>query len=127
MKKSALPAVLFTAAASLVAMALVETLWQPGYWLKSACKILLFGGIPALFFFRRRTPFGNCLKWPAKRNLWMPILLGIGTFFFCVGGYFLLRPWLSWEDISSALGQQAGVTQENFLWVGCTCPLSSPF
>lgn len=97
-------------------MALVDGLWQPPYWVKSAIKIILFLLIPLLLGrYLGISPF-SCLR-PDKKALVTGLGLGTGTAAVILGGYMLLAPWLDLSAIPAALEESAGVTKDNFLYV----------
>ena len=97
------------------AMALVETVLQPGYVVKSAIKLLLFAG--AVF----ATAPGHQIR--ALTGLFRPgslrfaLALGAGIYGVILLGYFLIRPWLNLDAIASGLLTKENVSRENFLWV----------
>lgn len=103
--------------AACLAMALVETLWKPGYVLKSLCKFPLFAGIPLLF--AAMGP-GRSVKtyfsgW--KRGLRLGLPLGGGVFLFLLGAYALLGPYFDFSAVTGVLEADAGVTGKNFWMV----------
>ncbi len=96
------------------AMALVETVLQPGYFLKSVIKITLFAG--AALGYQRRFPgeLGACFS---PRGLLPAVGLGAGIFAVILGAFFLFRPWLDLDAIGANLLGKEGVSRENFLYV----------
>lgn len=97
-------------------MALVDVLWQPGYGLRAAVKLALFGGGLGLYAL-------GCGEGAAVRELFSPrslnaaLLLGAGVFAVILLAWFLFRGFIDLEAIAAGLlaGQQ--VTAGNFLWV----------
>ncbi len=98
-------------------MALVDGLWQPGYAIKSAVKLAVFGAFPlvvtrlwgltpvkVLFAFR-------------KKGFFAALGLGLGIYALILGGYFLLRNVFDFSQVAGSLTENAGVTKENFLYV----------
>ena len=98
-------------------MALVDGLWQPGYAVKSAVKLAVFGLLPLvvtrlwglislkeLFVFR-------------KKGFFTALGLGLGIYGLILGGYFLLRNGFDFSQVAGSLTENAGVTKENFLYV----------
>ncbi len=110
MKKWKIP-VLVLAACTL--MGLVDAVWQPGYIIKSAIKMVLFLGIPALWCRGAVKPF---LK-PDKKGLFMAIFLGILVYAIIVGGYLIFRNVFDFSALTKSLGETTGVNTSNFLWV----------
>lgn len=98
-------------------MAVVDAVWQPPYFVKSAIKIVLFLLIPILLAPKLGfSPFA-CLR-PDKSAILWGLGLGLGTFGVILGGYWLLSPWLDLTAIPGALEEGVGVTADNFLYVG---------
>lgn len=108
--------IIVTVIAACCLMALVDTLWQPGYALRAAVKVLLFGG-----------GLGICLPVcggvGALRALFSPrslraaLLLGTGVFAVILLAWCLFRGFIDLNTIAAGLlaGQQ--VNAGNFLWV----------
>lgn len=98
-------------------MAVVDALLQPPYFVKSAIKMILFLLIPILLAKKLRlSPFA-CLR-NERSALLLGLGLGTGTFCIILGGYALLSPVLDLSAIPGALEKGAGVTADNFLYVG---------
>ncbi len=99
------------------AMLWVDGVWQPGYAVKSAVKILLFLGLPLLVMARTGKPRLKQLFRFEKGVLRPALMLGLGLYALILGGYFVLRNWVDFSGIAGNLSQTAGVTAENFLYV----------
>ncbi len=102
------------------AMALVDGLWQPGYWVKSAVKLALFLALPvAAAALGAREAFRGLprLFRPERRAILMSVGLGLGVFAVILGGYFTLGRLFDLTAITGALGENVGVTGGNFLFV----------
>lgn len=98
-------------------MAVVDALLQPPYFVKSAIKMILFLLIPILLAKKLHlSPFA-CLR-NDRSVLLLGLGLGTGTFCIILGGYALLSPVLDLSAIPGALEEGAGVTADNFLYVG---------
>ncbi len=108
---------------SCIIMTLVDSVWQPGYFLKSAIKILFFLILPVVLFFRNR----RCIRKPAQMALLTGGVLAITTLTVILGAYYLLGPWLDLSGVPAALESSAGVTKENFLFVGTYIALCNSF
>ncbi len=102
-----------------VAMSLVDGVWQPGYWVKSLCKLVLFLGVPLCYFgiFPSERSGLKQLFTPSKKGI--AVALGLGVLVFCVilGGYFLLSRFVDLTDAVLSLTSSSGVSADNFLWV----------
>lgn len=96
-------------------MLMVDGVWQPGYWVKSGVKVMLFLGVPllcgALF---RDTAIRDVLR-PTRQGLKRALLLGGGVYIVIVGAYFLLRGTVDFSPVLDNLPE--GVTKATFPFV----------
>lgn len=102
------------------AMALVDGLWQPGYWVKSAVKLGLFLALPlaaAALGARDTLRALPRLFRPQRRTLRRAVWLGLGVFAVILGGYYTLGRFFDLTAITGALGDNVGVTGANFAFV----------
>src|SRR5690606_568475 len=76
-----------------LAMAWVDAVVSPDYWLKSLVKIALFLLLPASYFWRDKQVSLKSIFTFQQRGLLIPLLLGAGVYAFIVGAYFLLGPY----------------------------------
>lgn len=98
-------------------MTLVDGVWQPGYALKSAVKIALFGLLPLLLSrFRRDFAFGELLRFQ-KKGFAKALALGVGLYALILAGFFLFSQFIDFSPIAGKLTENAGVSRRNFLWV----------
>jgi membrane protease YdiL (CAAX protease family) len=95
----------------------VDGLWQPGYAIKSAVKLAVFGLMPLittrlwkLISFKELFVF-------RKKGFFTALGLGLGIYALILGGYFLLRNVFDFSGIAGSLTENAGVTKDNFLYV----------
>ena len=89
-------------------MALVETVVQPGYLVKSCIKLLLFSVL--VFGLGFRNPF-------RREGLGLGLALGGGIFAVILGAFFCFRPFIDLGAIADTLLGKEGISRENFLWV----------
>lgn len=100
-------------------MALVETVIQPGYVIKSAIKLVLFAGTVLAF---RGTP--ELLR---PKGLGIAALLGGGIFAAVLGAFFLFRSFIDLDTIAAGLLAKENVSRENFLWVALYISIVNSF
>lgn len=100
-----------------VAMALVDSVLQPGYLLKSVIKVLLFLSLPILLSKKQNLQFINPFHFN-KHALLTGGVLAVATFGVILGAYALLHPYLDLSGVAQSLETSAGVTKDNFLFVG---------
>jgi len=97
------------------AMLAVDGLWQPGYWVKSGVKLLLFLALPLLAgLFRPDISPGSLFR-PSRRGILRAALLGIGVYAVILGSYLLLRGVVDFSPILANLPE--GVTRTTFPFV----------
>ncbi len=100
-----------------VAMTLVDGVIQPGYFIKSAIKLVFFLAIPLLFSKKLKLSFSDAFR-PKKQSILTGAILGVTSFGVILGAYALLHPYLDLSGVAHSLETTAGVTEENFLFVG---------
>ncbi len=97
----------------------IDSVIQPGYWIKSASKVTLFAIIAVFYLLinKEEIKFIKKLFIPHKRDI--PKILAFATVIYAVivGGYFLLRPYFDFSQITSKLTSDTGVSKENFIYV----------
>lgn len=98
-------------------MILVDGVLQPGYTAKSAVKVFLFLLLPLLFSLWQKLKLTDAFR-PDRKALLFSLLLGIATFAIVMAAYALLHPYIDLSSVPAALEQSAGVTKDNFLFVG---------
>lgn len=91
-----------------VAMAMVETVFQPGYVIKSAIKLVLFVG--TVLFFGGKGLF-------RREGLTFAAALGAGIFVFLLIAFFVFRSFIDLDAIAAGLMEKENVSRRNFLWV----------
>ena len=99
-----------------LAMMAVEQLLKPDYLIKSALKLLLFGGGIFLYAFLSREKISEVLHITGKRPSRKLVVILIGTYVFLMAGFFLLRGELDLPRIKDALTAKEHLTRENF-WI----------
>ena len=112
-----------------LAMSLVDGVWQPGYFIKSIIKIGLFLIVPLIYFLVNRSDISEIrtLFKPKPRSILIALGFGILVYGFIVGGYFLLRGVIDFSGIAASLGEEAGVSADNFVYVSIYISLVNSF
>lgn len=110
-------AVLLTAAVCCVIMAAVDGVIQPGYAVKSAIKLTVFGLAPIGISLLCKLKSPKEIFRFRKRGFLMALGLGVGLYALILGAFFIARPFFDFTQIAGSLTQNAGVTKENFLYV----------
>ena len=104
------------------AVSVVDGIIMPGYAVKSAAKLVLFGLIPILYAKRKGIPLKGLLQME-RQGLRQILLLAAAIFTLILGGYFVLRNWADFSGITASLTTNAGVSREVFPIVAVYIPL----
>lgn len=101
-----------------ILMALVDGLWQPGYLIKSICKVMLFLGVMLIFTLIHKNELNGIKKIfiPSKKGVLVSLLLGVGVFAVILGAYFILRGFYDFSSIAGLI-EDIGVNGNNFVYV----------
>lgn len=98
-------------------MALVDGVIRPGYAVKSAIKILVFGLVPLLLTrLDRQVLFTQALRF-RREGFAIALGLGLGVYALILGGYLLVRNFFDFSGIAGNLLDNAGVSKDNFPYV----------
>lgn len=116
-KKKVLLSVLLAALLCCGIMAVVDGVIRPGYAVKSAIKLCVFGAFPLILTRVCRLTSVKDIFRLRKRGFAVALMLGIGVYALIVGAYFVIRPFFDFSGIAGKLTENAGVTKSNFLYV----------
>ena len=89
-------------------MALMETVFQPGYVIKSAVKAALFLGT-VLYL-------GSLRGLLRREGLGTAAALGAGIYGVILAAFLLFRSFIDLDAIAAGLLGKEGISRENFLW-----------
>lgn len=100
-----------------IIMAVVDGVLMADYFAKSAIKLVLFLGFPAVYaFFDKELSIKSLFKLKGK-GLLLAVFLGVGVYAVILGGYLLLKDVFDFGNITGALTKNIGVTGKNFIYV----------
>ncbi len=98
-------------------MAVVDGVLMADYAVKSAIKLVLFIGVPFIYYlFDKDIKLLSLLK-PNKKGLKIAVCLCIPVYVIILGGYMLLKDVFDFSNITASLSENIGVTGENFIYV----------
>lgn len=100
-----------------IIMAVIDGILQANYAVKSAIKLVMFLGFPALYAMTDKTLRLKSLFTMNKRSSGFAICLGILVYFIILGGYLIFRNVFDFSGITSSLTDNIGVTRDNFIFV----------
>lgn len=118
MKNKKLYIILSVAVLSVV-MNLVDGVLTPPYAVKSAVKLVLFAGVPLIYYLtdRKERAVLKKLLTPSKKGFALSLPLGAGCFAVILGAFFALRGIVDFSGITKSLTGDSGITSENFIFV----------
>lgn len=97
------------------AMLAVDGLWQPGYWIKSGVKIILFLGAPVICQLVFRDPTLQAVIRPNRKGILRAILMGLAVYAVILVGFFLLKSRVDFTSVLNNLPD--GVSKSTFPFV----------
>jgi membrane protease YdiL (CAAX protease family) len=102
---------------SCVVMAVIETVIEPAYAIKSAWKVVFFLILPLILLLTQKTQTLQKAFTLHKKSV--PKLLGLGLLIYAVimGAYFLTKGVFDYNALVSSLSADQQVSPENFFWV----------
>ena len=98
-------------------MSVVDAVIQPGYFIKSIIKIVLFLLLPILYSLYDKNCNLKKLFIPDKKGILTALLLGVGVYAVVLGAYFAFRGIFDFSALTSSLTSTTGVNKNNFIFV----------
>lgn len=98
-------------------MAIVEVALKPGYFAKSAVKMILFLALPVLYALFDKELKLKPLFAIDKKGIRFASVLCIAVYILILGGYLLLKDVFDFSAITDALASNIGVSRDNFIFV----------
>lgn len=100
-----------------IVMALVETVIEPPYIIKSAIKVMVFLGLPLIYFKAAKIKlFDNSFRLD-KKSIIKLLLLGLGIYAIIFGAYILTGKIFDYSALVDSLSADQGVNSRSFIWV----------
>jgi len=100
-----------------LAMSYIETSLQPGYLIKSICKVILFGGGILMYCFITKQSVSKALNIKRIEHAKSLVLFVLLAYFTIVIGFFLFKGWMDLASIKESLVQKEGLTKQNCLFI----------
>ena len=114
-------------AVSCTILAFVDAVWALGYAPKSVIKMFLFGLIPFALLWRFKKAELIGLFTFSRSSLKKALSYGVFVYGIIVGGYFLVKPFIDFSNITTSLHDSVGVSASNFLLVALYISLVNSF
>lgn len=100
-----------------ICMGLVDAVLQPGYFIKSVIKVILFLLLPFLYTLYDKNCKLKKLFIPDKNGIFKALLLGAGIYVVIIGAFFGFKNIFDFSALTSSLTAGTGVNKSNFIFV----------
>lgn len=100
-----------------ILMGLVDSVWQPGYLIRSVLKISLFLILPLIYAKNMQNVSFKYLFRFDWRHFGASIGLGLSVFVFILAAYKIIGPFFDFSSVTTSMEKELGVTKDNFLLV----------
>lgn len=102
---------------SCIAMAIIETVIEPTYFLKSTLKILFFLFLPLIFLkLQNEAVLADAFAFE-KKNAFQLLGLGLGVYAVIMLAFFLTRGIFDYAALVDSLSSDQNVSPESFIWI----------
>lgn len=99
-------------------MGFIDAVIRPEYLIKSFIKIALFSVLPMLYSrYDNELNLQSLFKVKSKKEIIIAILSGIAIFIIILGAYFIIGSFFDFSNVVSALSENVGVNNANFIFV----------
>lgn len=115
--KRAQISIIITVLLGCIVMGIVDAVIQPGYWIKSAIKIMLFVLVPLVQVFLYEDLSMTRYFKTDRKSLGITIAIGIAVFCVILLAYFAFKNVFDFSAVTSSLNSSVGVSKANFIWV----------
>lgn len=100
-----------------IIMAVMETIIEPAYLIKSAAKIAVFMLLPVITMKLLKVNIFDSNFALDKKNILKLLLLGFGIYAVIIGAYFLTENIVDYSSLVTSQMADQKVTESNFVWV----------
>ncbi len=102
---------------SCIAMAVIETIIEPAYFVKSALKILFFFFLPFGFIKLQKEKVFEASFSLHKKDVFKLLGLGLAIYGIIMAAYFLTRRIFNYQALVDSLSADQQVSHNNFIWI----------
>lgn len=97
----------------------VDAVIKPNYLIKSFVKIIFYLLVPTLYFIINKDELKDFKKLfiPNKKDLPKTIILSVLVYTSIVVGYYLVRNFIDFSNVTNNLTNNMGITLDNFIYV----------
>lgn len=100
-------------------MYVVDSHIQPGYFMKSIIKIILFLIVPIMFAYKNYNIISihRLFRLTSLKQAIVPITLALVVYGFIMIAYFILKNFINLDNIQNILSSSLNVSKSNFIYV----------
>ena len=98
-------------------MYLVEVYFLPTYFIKSIFKLVLFGGLPLIYYKISKDKLKKLFTMVSKKSILIHLLLGVLVYAALLAGYFILKNFIDLDNVKSQLGESLKINKDNFIFI----------
>lgn len=97
----------------------IDAIIKPNYIIKSIIKIIFYLLIPTIYFIINKDELKDfkSLFIPTKKDILKTTILSVSIYLFFVLGYFLVRNFIDFSNITTNLTNNMGIDKNNFIFV----------
>ena len=112
-----------------IIMNVVDMFIKPQYFVKSLIKVVLFLGVPLIYYLINKNEITTLKKLfiPRKKSFLISFGLVIVCYVIILAFYFLLKDHFDFSNITKSLTSDIGVNSDNFIYVSIYISLCNSF
>ncbi len=108
-------------------MGYIDFVISPDYFVKAGAKLVLFFGLPLIYFtLSKNNDIKSLFRFDIRQVKFLA-LLGTAVFAIILGAYFLLGPYFDLTNITQSLENDIGVNKGNFIFVAMYIAIVNSF
>lgn len=101
-----------------ILMYLIESYIKPVYVIKSLYKLIIFAGLPLIYSaLDKEVKFKEYFSIKDKKQIKFAVALGLGIYLIVQAGYYILKGFISLDNIAMILENNLRVNKDNFVVV----------
>lgn len=110
-----------------IIMALIETITEPAYWVKSAAKIAVFSVLPLIVMKLLQIKIFDGNLALNKKDVLRLLILGFAIYGVIIAAYFLTRSIFDYSKLVESLSADQNVDSKNFIWIALYISFGNSF
>lgn len=110
-----------------IIMALVETVIEPPYFIKSAAKIAVFSTLPLIVMKLLDIKISDNNFKLNKKDILKLLLLGFAIYAVIIAAYFLTQRVFDYSELVESLSADQNVDSKNFIWIALYISFGNSF